>query len=35
MHQPGIMLGTLKVNLKFTKADTPTGGLASQDISLD
>ena len=22
-HQPGIMLGTLKVNLKFTKAETP------------
>lgn len=23
MHQPGIMLGTLKVNLQFTKADPP------------
>jgi cytochrome P450 len=23
MHQPGIMLGTLKLNLKFTKAETP------------
>jgi cytochrome P450 len=23
MHQPGIMLGTLKVNLRFTKADQP------------
>ena len=23
LHQPGIMLGTLKLNLRFTKADTP------------
>lgn len=23
MHQPGIMLGTLKLNLRFTKAETP------------
>ena len=23
LHQPGIMLGTLKLNLRFTKADVP------------
>ena len=23
LHQPGIMLGTLKLNLRFTKADAP------------
>jgi hypothetical protein len=23
MHQPGIMPGTLKLNLRFTKAETP------------
>ena len=23
LHQPGIMLGTLKLNLRFTKAETP------------
>ena len=23
LHQPGIMLGTLKLNLRFTKAKTP------------
>jgi cytochrome P450 len=23
LHQPGIMLGTLKLNLRFAKAETP------------
>ncbi|MFN3218413.1 MAG: cytochrome P450 [Acidimicrobiales bacterium] len=35
MHQPGIMLGTLKVNLRFTKADPPMTLGASREPSLD
>ena len=32
MHQPGIMLGTLKLNIRFTKAE-PTG--AAPSVSLE
>jgi cytochrome P450 len=35
MHQSGIMLGTLQVNLSFTKADPPMNLGASREPSLD
>jgi cytochrome P450 len=35
LHQSGIMLGTLKVNLRFTKADPPMTLGASREPSLD